>query len=300
MTKYYSINDVLVGKAEKPEKLDSLSLEYKGVSVDVYGVLHAITGGTNKDYVEFVNKSIDGAFGTKLCEKSMKLLYRGLDQDVHDWVQIKPKDAFLFSFMSLIKPSFTWTLIKTIFREKTTQSSIFGQHNIYVGNALSGDPSFHALKPSERRLLAGFPTSEQYAKLNMLRLAGKDKRKINFIDPDWHWLTYVEPYANLPMRSIHMVEYAVAYAKKHNLTKISLFIGEMHNSDIEWYVTHQINNTLPEFIVEKSIEITKEAEDLVWNGVKSKQLNYMFFLGLGALSAITLHFLVLLGIYLSL
>jgi hypothetical protein len=297
MTKYYSVEDVLLGNATKPELLDCIPLVYEDIEVDVYGVLHAITGGTNKEYISLVNKSIAAASGATFCEKSMKLLYVGLDWDVHDWVQIKSKDAFLFSFMSLIKPSFLWVLARTLWREKTTHDSAFGQNGIYSGNDISGAAHFHAIKPSQRRLMAGFPSSEQYAKLNMLRLAGKDKRQLSFIDPDWHWLTYVEPYANLPLRSIHMIEYAVAYAKRHHLTRISLFVGEMHNSDIEWYVTHRINNTLPAFISDKADEVKREATQLVYGGVKSKYTKYMLHLGMGALSAIMLYAAVFLAAY---
>lgn len=39
-----------------------------------------------------------------------------------------------------------------------------------------------------------------------------------------------------------MIEYAVLLAKKQNIKEASLFIGEIHNSDIQWYVQQYQKN----------------------------------------------------------
>jgi len=271
-------------------------LDYKGVKVFVYGVLHGVTGGTNKDYVDFVNKTIEKAVGVKFCEKSMQTMYSGLDKDVHDWRQMSCKDAFSMSFKSFINPLFYWILLRTIIKEKITKKSTFGENEIYSASNIAEDKQFHLIKPSERRLLAGFPLPEQYMKLNLLRRTGNYQRKIDFVDPDWKWLTHIEPYANIPMRSIHMIEYTVEYCLKNNIKEASLFVGEVHNSDIEWYVDCKNNNNLPEFLKEPSKDVHKEAMDVVNNNYKSKQIKYLLSLGSGSLLAMSL--LTALGAYL--
>ena len=55
-----------------PKYLDEINFEYKGIQFHVHGVLHALTGGTNQEYVRHVNETIAQAKGLKLCEKSMK------------------------------------------------------------------------------------------------------------------------------------------------------------------------------------------------------------------------------------
>lgn len=282
--KYIEIKEVLKG-VDAPQHLDFIPIEYKGIKINVYGVLHAITGGTNKEYIDFVNETIKSASGLKMGEKSMKTMYIGLDKEVHDWLQIKSKDAFMFSFKSFINPLFLFTLTKTIIKEKLSKKSKYGLNGINIPSELSGDKRFHLLNPKERRIMSGFPLPEQYFDLNLKRRIGKEKRKINFSDPDWSWLTYVEPYGNIPMRSIHMVEYSAEYALRSNVTEVSLFVGEIHNSDIAWFVENKIKNTLPKLVEKESKVIEKEVVELLEKGYKIKYLSYLFFLFLGSLSS---------------
>jgi hypothetical protein len=285
MSNYKDIKTILKG-VEAPELMDCIEVEYKGIKINVYGVLHAITGGTNKEYKDFVNKTIAQSKGCKICEKSMKSMYLGLDKEVHDWHQIKSKDAFLFSFKSFVNPLYLFTLAKTIFREKTNKTSQYGKNEINIPSELSGDKRFHLLTPIERRIFSGFPLPEQYFDLNLKRRSGKEKRKIYFSDPDWNWLTYVEPYGNIPMRSIHMIEYATEYAKRNNHKEVSLFVGEIHNSDIDWFIKNKKNKTLPNMVEEQSKIIEREVISLLDKGYKLKYLSYLFFMLLGSLSSI--------------
>jgi hypothetical protein len=297
MSKYFKLKERLTGKIKNPKLIDCIELEYKGVKVDVYGILHGVTGGTNQNYIDNVNKTIEAARGTKFCEKSMKSLYKGLDEDVHDWRQMNCKDAFIMSFKSFMDIRFPWILLRTMFREKFNKNSNFGKNNIFAASQISGSMAFHLLKPSERRLLAGFPLPEQYMKLNLLRREGKDNRKINFVDPDWKWLTYIEPRANIPMRSIHMIEYTVEYCIKNNINQASLFVGEIHNSDIEWYVNCQNEGSLPKFLESQSEIVHSEAMDVVNDNYKWKQIKYLLSLGSGSLLSMSIY--TLLAVFLS-
>jgi hypothetical protein len=292
MSKYKSIDEILENKTENPYSLDYINLNYKNIDIKVYGVLHGITGGTNRDYVKFVNKTINHEKRIKFCEKSMKVMYECLDIDVEDWYQIKTKDAFLLTFKSCINIFYFYTLIRTIIREKTNKKSNFETCKVKTLNDLSGDRKFHLLKPLERRSIAGFPNPEDYFNLNIKRRKGKDKSKIYFSDKDWNWLTYVEPYANIPMRSIHMVEYVSQYCLKNDIKDAALFVGEIHNSDIEWFVKNR--EILPKQIEKNAKIIEKNVYQLLINKHKYKYIYYLASLFLGALSSISIYTVIVL------
>ena len=284
---YIKLDDILSKEIDNPDNLGCINLDYKGVNINVYGVLHAITGGTNRDYVNFVLDTIEKEKRIKFCEKSMKAMYKGLDVEVDDWLQIKPKEAFLMSFKSCTKFWYFHTLMKTIIREKLNKNSKFGFNNIKIPTELSGDRKFHLLEPKERRIFAGFPIPEQYFNLNLKRRRGKSNQKIQFADKDWDWLSFVEPYANIPMRSIHMIEYVTQYCIKNNIKEAAIFIGEIHNSDIEWFVNNK--ERLSENINQAAKTIENEVSELLENKHRYKYFYYILSLFSGALSGMLIY-----------
>lgn len=221
---------------KSPETLDCIDVNIDGIDVHVYGILHGVFGGANKEYVAAVNETIAKSKGTKYCEKSMRALYVGLDIDVNDWLVLSNKEMFKFSFNSLINPRFWYHLVQTCVSEMTSKPK-FGDNGIHTLPDAASSTSFHLMPPSERRLICGFPNAEEYLRLNILRREKGLKKKFRFADRDWAWLEMIEPNACIPLRSIHMIESAIYHAKKHGLSEISLFVGEIHNSDIEWYAT---------------------------------------------------------------
>lgn len=291
---HYTLTDFF--KADnlvKPEKLDYLEIEKEGVTFKVYGVLHALTGGTNREYIRLVNDSIEQERkkGTHvLAEKSMKKMYKGINQEVEDWLQMPFKDIFLLT-SKLLLPQNLKTIIFSIFKEKLQSKDRFSLVHKRLQD-IGGSAYFHLLNPAERRIIAGFPDAKEYLKQNMMRL--NSEKAISapvFPDKDWSWLTVIEPHTNIPARSIHMFEYAYQYAKKHNQKEIALFVGEVHNSDIDWY-SRQFNiNELSESekrtyskIIEKSkIPFTKGYGLSIG---KAKYLTASFF---AALSVMTLY-----------
>jgi hypothetical protein len=111
--------------------------------------------------------------------------------------------------------------------------------------------------------------------LNLLRRKGKDSRSIVFGDSNWEWLSYAERSANIPMRSIHMVEYAVAWAHRNKQSVVSLFAGEGHNTDIQWYVSCQNGQTLPEEFKEEVDQAIKKAQGAVHGPNLGDQAKYL-------------------------
>ena len=74
-----------------PDSLDFLEFDFDGVTFRCYGILHGITGGLNREYRDFIKRSIQNIEGIKLAEKGMKQLYRkcGIDAELEDWAVLR-------------------------------------------------------------------------------------------------------------------------------------------------------------------------------------------------------------------
>lgn len=278
--KYIPFNILMSNQTiQSPDYLDSIVFEDDNIEFKVYGVLHALTGGTNKEYVEFVNKTIayeKSQNNFVFSEKAMKKMYRGIDKEVEDWIQVPTKDLFTLG-LKMILPHNICKILFTIIKEKVSKNSRF---NIRKPNLqdIGGSPFFHLLKPSHRRIVAGFSNPEKYLNINLARIINNEKiPSPKFPDKDWSWLSILEPHVNIPIRSIHMFEYAKAYAKKHNLKNVALFVGEIHNSDIDWYVN--------EFDIDVFSDEEKKVLNTVYEKVeialsedfKKEKFKYFFF-----------------------
>src|SRR5579863_1572394 len=78
-----------------PTMLDWLPVSYCGIVINVMGVLHARTGGTNAAYREFINRSLARRRARcTLGEQRLKRFYPAIDFEVADWRQVPPRDLF--------------------------------------------------------------------------------------------------------------------------------------------------------------------------------------------------------------
>jgi hypothetical protein len=225
-----------------PDTLDSLDFEYQGVTFRVFGVLHGITGGANKDYIAMVNRTILNAPGLRLGEKEMTRLYVGLDDEVHDWRQIPLRDAFCLGLSLVCTPMRLATVVRCIAKELLTKHDKALTESHLRLQDLGGSAAFHKIEPYERRTLAGFLPPSAYLEQNLARRAYRSQLKPPvFPDPDWAWLSFIERYANIPCRSLHMLHYATTFAKEKGHREVSMFVGEMHNTDMHWFATSRAN-----------------------------------------------------------
>jgi hypothetical protein len=225
-----------------PDTLDSLDFEYQGVTFRVFGVLHGITDGANKDYIAMVNRTILNAPGLRLGEKEMTRLYVGLDDEVHDWRQIPLRDAFCLGLSLVCTPMRLATVVRCIAKELLTKHDKALTESHLRLQDLGGSAAFHKIEPYERRTLAGFLPPSAYLEQNLARRAYRSQLKPPvFPDPDWAWLSFIERYANIPCRSLHMLHYATTFAKEKGHREVSMFVGEMHNTDMHWFATSRAN-----------------------------------------------------------
>jgi hypothetical protein len=163
-----------------------------------------------------------------------------LDGELDDWLQVPLKDAFRLSFSLTCTPTRLIRFCIALMRETLSKRDRFGQGETSRMQDIGGSMAFHRLEPAERRLLAGFPPPQTYLSTNLARRAGINHFPAPiFPDPAWSWLSHIEPYANIPCRSIHMLEFATAIAKEKNVPEVSLFVGEIHNTDMEWLACYR-------------------------------------------------------------
>jgi hypothetical protein len=229
---------VLDGDAAPPETLDVMELTKDGVKVRIVSVLHGLTGGTDRSYVAAAERTIAGLGCRTLGEKATKAIYRGIDEEVDDWIAIPAKNALGLGFVFLVKPwRLAWTAAAAI-RERLSHSGRFGTGAPGRLQDIGGSTAFHLMDPYLRRRLAGFPHPGEYLRIDLHRRLGRGAlgwTPPRFPDPDWRWLRWIEPHACIPTRSIHMLTYAVERAKAAGESEIAIVCGEIHGTDMTWF-----------------------------------------------------------------
>lgn len=233
---YVPVAQLLASTTELPQRIDATVLRYRGVTCHVYGVLHGLTGGTNRQYKALVEQAIEDAPGELVFgETKFGNFYRGIQVEMDDWTEIPLRDAFRMQLKAMATPMRMFMVAAGMRRERRTAADRFGSNGVRRLQDIGGSAAFHALSPDERRRLAGFPAPYDYLVENCRRRAGAgDRSGPVFPDPDWRWLAMIEPELNIPLRSVFMLEFAVERARVLGGSEISLFVGEIHNSDMVW------------------------------------------------------------------
>jgi hypothetical protein len=209
-----------------------------------------------------VNRTILNAPGLRLGEKEMTRLYVGLDHELHDWCQIPLRDAFCLGLSLVCTPMRLATVARCIGKELLTKHDKALTRSHLRLQDLGGSAAFHQIEPYERRTLAGFLPPAAYLEHNLARRAYRSRlTPPAFPDPDWAWLSFIERYANIPCRSLHMLQYAATFAKAKGHREVSVFAGEMHNTDMHWFATSQTHEFEPE-ATEKIQQILNTADTM--------------------------------------
>lgn len=283
-----------------PKTLDYLEFTYQGITIRSFGILHGITGGLNREYVDFIKLGIRQVDGPKLAEKGMKQLYRhcGIDEELEDWMVLRPIDSLVMGVQLLGDPRCLWMITVDALREQLRTRDPYIGNNRKRLSDLGESPYFHYLDEYQRRELVGFlPSEKAIAKdlHSMSRWYGaiipKGRHK-SIEHPQWRRILLLERLMHIPCRSIHMLEYALAYAKKHNHPLVNIFVGETHNTDM-----HYLANNHEDFVATLNDKESKTMQkisdralrcgkretlaDTVVVGIKKTQ--YVFFLLIGAM-----------------
>lgn len=240
-----SIEELQDSQIPAPISLDYIEFEFEGINFRIFGILHGITGGLNHEYREFVKKSIRNISGFKIAEKGMKQLYRncGIDEELEDWLVLRPIDCLLMGIQLILDPRCLWMVIVDTIVEQLRQKDPFVKNR--KQNYLGGSPFFHYLDEHKRRKLIGF-LPPQEAIVQDIRSMSKwyrtilpKKRHCLINHPQWRRILLLERLMHIPCRSLHMLHYAKAYARVHQIRFVNVFIGETHNTDILYLATSQ-------------------------------------------------------------
>jgi hypothetical protein len=221
-----------------PELLDWIEFDFEGVTIRVRGVLHGLTGGANREYMDLVERSIRDARGTGIvmAEKSMRSMYSApIDKELDDWLVFRAGDAFRLGTKLYFTPSLLWMLVSAGFRERMTARDEFDAGRRRDPDLLGGSPLFHRIDPYERRALSGFPATLACVRRHLsLRIGADALDDGRAVVPGRHWrhLNSIERHSLIPIRSVHMLCYAASHARRKGVGLVNVFVGEMHNSDM--------------------------------------------------------------------
>lgn len=304
----YSVEELQHSTNKPPKGLDYLEFEYEGITFRTFGILHGITGGLNQEYLKFVKDSISSTKGVKLAEKGMKQLYPdcGIDEELEDWLVLRRVDCLTMGFQLVADPRCFWMITVDAVREKLRKKDPFIFNDRKDITKLGESPYFHYLDEYQRRDLIGFlPSKDAISKdlhsiSKWYRSILPKPRHTKIEHPQWHRLLLLERIMHIPCRSIHMLHYALAYAKQHDHKLINLFVGETHNTDMHYLAEHlqsfydsldeESRQTMKKVIAQATFfgqrSNFKEKLQLLW-----KKVNYLTFLTIGAIVPLSLYFL---------
>ena len=219
-----------------PDVLDFIEFGFRGVTFRVRGVLHGVTGGASREYIDFVKRSIQASTGFVMMEKNMSVMYGTLGaKELDDWLVLRFRDVLVLSCKFYFFPRNLFGLAWKTVIERLRRHDPFikgGQQDFAL---IGGSPVFHYLDPYERRGIAGFPEPLKGLRRHLSLRAGEADTGVDkaFIpNGEWMFLNSVERQVSIPTRSLHMLIFAWSYAEKNGLKDIDLFVGETHNTDV--------------------------------------------------------------------
>ncbi|MFC1588818.1 hypothetical protein ACFL3P_00940 [Pseudomonadota bacterium] len=309
MKKYrYTADELLHSTNRPPASLDYLEFEYQGVSFRCFGILHGITGGLNRDYCTFIEKSIRETEGLKLAEKGMKQLYRncGIDEEMEDWLVLRKIDCLIMGFQLLADPRCLWMITIDALRERLRKHDPFIVNGRQSISDLGESPYFHYLEEYQRRDLMGFLPSQQAIASDLNSMTRWYKaifpktRHIKIDHPQWHRILLLERLMHIPCRSIHMLHYALAYARQHNHSLVNIFVGETHNTDMHYLAQHlddlshslnEAQNKVMQKIITRADKFGKRKRLSEKLQLFSKKLGYIIFLLVGTSLPLSIYFM---------
>jgi hypothetical protein len=103
---------------------------------------------------------------------------------------------------------------------------------------LGESPYFHYLSPDERRELIGFPPPAEALRRDLGHLAGPwgellpRPTRFRFENRKWGRILLLSRFVHIPSRSLHMLHFAAAYARRRGCGSVNLIVGETHNTDM--------------------------------------------------------------------
>jgi hypothetical protein len=215
---WQKLADDTASSARVPSRFEPVVALRGGTTFRIFGVIHGIIGGDDRAYMKFVAGGLEGAEHL-LVENGIGYYYRHPKNEwIPDFVVLGLARSAWLGFTTAWKaPLVFWDLAMELVRRRTrAHDSAF-------------DPAYHGVDPEVRRgldLEAALP-----ARLEVpLALERFDSHTARAVVDD--------PVACVP-RSLFMAGYAVGAAERDGLSTVDLLVGDLHTTEIAWFLTHR-------------------------------------------------------------
>jgi hypothetical protein len=214
---WQKLADDAASAAGPPSRFEPVVAVRGGTTFRIFGVIHGIVGGDDRVYMRFVADGLDGA-GHLLVENGIGYYYRRPKNEwIPDFVVLGLARSAWLGFTTAWKaPLVFWDLAMELVRRRTR------------ANDGAFDPAYHGVDPEVRRGLdaeAALPAPLEIP-LALERFHARTARAV--VD---------DPVACVP-RSLYMAGYAVGVAERDGLSTVDLLVGDLHTTEIAWFLTH--------------------------------------------------------------
>jgi hypothetical protein len=214
---WQKLADDAASSAHQPGRFEPVVAVRSGTTFRIFGVIHGIVGGDDRAYMRFVADGLDGRAHV-LVENGIGYYYRQPKNEwIPDFVVLGLARSAWLGFTTAWKaPLVFWDLAMELLRRRTTtHDGAF-------------DPAYHGVDPEVRRGLdveAALPAALEVP----FALERFDARTVRAVVDD--------PVACVP-RSLFMAGYAVGVAERDALSTVDLLVGDLHTTEIAWFLTH--------------------------------------------------------------
>jgi hypothetical protein len=216
---WQTLADGAAESARAPDRFEPVVVERGGTTFRIFGVIHGIVGGDDRAYMRFVATGLEGA-SHLLVENGIGYYYRRPRNEwIPDFVVLGLARSIWLGFTTAWKaPLVFWDLAMELTRRRRASA----EHGVF-------DPAYHGMDPELRRGLdaeAALP-----ARLEVpFAMARFDSGRARAVVDD--------PVACVP-RSLFMAGYAVGAAERDRLATIDLLVGDLHTTEIAWFLAHR-------------------------------------------------------------
>lgn len=208
----------------KPERFEPIVVERDGLRYEIYGLIHGLVGGDDKEYKSFVSQAI-GKHDYLLFENGLNYFYAHKDSStIPDFIVLGVSGSLGLGFQ--VGFSFI-PLLYELLREIVKQ--LFAKPSEKSGDPLEFydyDTRYHSLDPETRRGLCEDPPLPSRLQIE-LEMAAWDQGGL--FSRLWN------PFLIVP-RSMYMAGYAVGHAKTKGLSTVPIVVGDLHATEIQRFL----------------------------------------------------------------
>jgi hypothetical protein len=205
---------------EPPPELPPVVCERDGVRFSIFGVVHGLVGGQDREYKEFVNAAV-ARLDHVLIENALGYFYPARETTwIPDFVVLGIGGSFRVGlYVGLRLPLLLWEGLRELFKTgRSTDPEAF--------DAYDYSPVYHAIDPETRRGLDEYPPLPSWL-------------QIDYEMSEWDRLGWRAGWAGafaIVPRSAFMAGFARGYAASRGRVEVALLVGDLHTVEIQRFL----------------------------------------------------------------